>query len=66
MIRSDIRSVSGENLARISVEARRDPLAISRKALIKKLDKRREVPKGDKWLLGVVHDLLEESHEDGS
>ena len=66
IIQSDIYSVSGRNLVKISVEARIDLLAISRMTLVEKLDKHREAPKGEDRVLGVIHDLLEESHEDGS
>ena len=66
MLRSDVCSVSGRNLARILEDAGRDPLALSRKALIQRLHKKREIPEGNTWLLEVIEGLLEKFREDVS
>ena len=47
MIQSDVCTVHGKNLAKISKDAGTDPLAISRKDLIRKLDKQRMAPEGE-------------------
>ena len=60
ILRTDVRSVSGKNISLITKEARFDPFAIPRRTLIRKLDKRREVPVEDKWVLDVVNELLGE------
>jgi len=57
MLRTDVRSVFGQNLAFIAKEARIDPLATSRKDLIRKLFKRREPPTGDEFIIDVVCEL---------
>ena len=29
------------------------------------MNKKREIPEGDEWLLGILEDLMEKSQEDG-
>ena len=60
LLRTDLCSVTGQNLAMITAEAKIDPLAISRQTLIKRIGDRREIPSGDEWVLEAVSDLMEE------
>ena len=60
ILRTDIRSVSGRNQSMITKEAGVDPLAILRRTLLSKLDKRKAVPLEDEWLLEVINNLLVE------
>ena len=59
MLRSDVRSVFGQNIAFIAKEAWIDPLVTSRKELIRKLFKRHEAPANDEFMIDVVHKLYE-------
>ena len=59
MLRTDVRSVFGKNLAFIAKEAGIDPLTITRKELKEKLFKQKEPPEGDKIFIDVFHELLE-------
>ena len=47
MLRSDVHSVIGSKLAKILADAKIDPLAISIKALIRRLGTHREIPISD-------------------
>ena len=60
MLRSDLCSVTGQNLATVMAEVKIDPSVVSRKSLIKRLRDRRGIPDGEEWILEVVSDLLEE------
>ena len=58
MLRSDVRSCSGRNIAFITDEAGVDPLSISKGILTKKLDKKREIPENEAWVLDEINDML--------
>ena len=60
MLRSDLHSVTGQNLDMIMTTAGIDPFVISRSALFDRLRVRRKIPDREEWILEVVSQLLEE------
>jgi len=59
MLRTDVRSVFGKNIACITKEVGRNPLEISRTELIRKLSSRREPPCGDEFMIEVFRELYD-------
>ena len=58
LLRNDVRSCSGRNLALITEEAGVDPLAVPKKKLEERLTKRRQVPDTEEWVLEEVNNML--------
>ena len=67
MLRSDVRSIFGKNIAYIEKNTGINPLEMSRKDLINKVSIPRAAPWGEEFLIDVVKDLydvLQEEHDD--
>ena len=63
ILRSDVRSTFGQNLAKIGREAGIDPLATTKRDLISRLAKRAVVPDGGEIMIEVVRQLYSESRQ---
>ena len=59
MLRTDVWSVFGKNIACITKEVGRNPLEISRMELIRKLSSRQEPPCGDEFMIDVFRELYD-------
>ena len=59
MLRSDVRSVFGKNIACITKEVGRNPLEISRMELIRKISSRHEPPSGDEFMIDMFRELFD-------